>query len=52
LVYLVISNKHVQFYMFTFPELLLVIFSISVLLGRFTGYRLTELYRFRSLLKS
>ena len=34
---------------FTFPEMLLVILSIVLLAGRYTGYRLTELRRFREL---
>jgi hypothetical protein len=36
---------------FTFPELLLVILAIVMLAGRYTGYRLTELRRFRELSK-
>lgn len=34
---------------FTFPELLLVVLSIVVLAGRYTGYRLLELSRFKAL---
>ena len=34
---------------FTFPELLLVVLALVVLAGRYTGYRLTELKRFRAL---
>jgi hypothetical protein len=33
--------------MFVFPELLLVVLAITLLLGRYTGYRLSELWRFR-----
>ena len=36
---------------FTFPELLLVILAIVLLAGRYTGYRLTELRRFKELAK-
>ena len=36
---------------FTFPELLLIILALVVLAGRYTGYRLTELRRFRELIK-
>ncbi len=36
---------------FTFPELLLVILAGVLLAGRYTGYRLTELRRFRELAK-
>lgn len=34
---------------FTFPELLLIILASVILLGRYTGYRLTELRRFKEL---
>jgi hypothetical protein len=34
---------------FTFPELLLVVLSMVVLAGRYTGYRLLELSRFKAL---
>jgi hypothetical protein len=34
---------------FTFPEMLLIILAIVVLAGRYTGYRLTELRRFKEL---
>ena len=34
---------------FTFPELLLVVLALVVLAGRYTGYRLLELRRFRAL---
>jgi len=38
--------------MFTFPELLLVLLALVMLVGRYTGYRLTELRRFQELVKS
>jgi len=34
---------------FMFPELLLIVLAITLALGRYTGYRLTELKRFRAL---
>ena len=37
---------------FTFPELLLVILAIVLVAGRYTGYRLTELSRFKELAKN
>ena len=45
--YLVISSEMVQLTMCFFPELLLAIFGILILIGRYTGLRLTELWRFR-----
>jgi hypothetical protein len=35
--------------MFYFPELLLVVLSATLLLGAYSGYRLTELFRFGAL---
>ena len=49
LAYLVMENMQLQFLVFTFPELLLVLLAIALLMGRYTGYRLTELVRFRHL---
>jgi hypothetical protein len=34
---------------FTFPELLLLVLAFVVLAGRYTGYRLSELRRFKAL---
>ena len=39
----------VKHLVFVFPELLLLILAATLLLGRYTGYRLLELYRFRGL---
>lgn len=49
LCYLVMSLRIVQHLFFVFPELLLVVLAGTILLGRYSGYRLTELYRFRLL---
>lgn len=49
LCYLVMSNEFVQHLFFTFPELLLVLLAGTLLLGRYSGYRLLELPRFRVL---
>lgn len=46
--YLAMSQPLLQHVLFVFPELLLVILAITLLIGRYTGYRLTELWRFRS----
>jgi len=48
--YLVMFQPMVEHLVFTFPELLLVILALMLLLGRYTGYRLTELWRFRHLI--
>lgn len=49
--YTLIHNPQIQHLFFMFPELLLVVLAATLLLGRYTGYRLLELYRFRTLLK-
>jgi len=45
--YLVMSSRYLGHLFFTFPEFLLIVLAGSILLGRYTGYRLTELWRFR-----
>ena len=49
LAYLVMTERQVQHLVFMFPELLLIVLAITLALGRYTGYRLTELKRFRAL---
>jgi tellurite resistance protein TehA-like permease len=44
--YLVMGLPLVEHLVFVFPELLLVTLAVTLLLGRYTGYRLTELFRF------
>ena len=51
LAYLVMHNRDVQHLFFVFPELLLVLLAACLLLGRYSGYRLLELLRFKVLLK-
>jgi hypothetical protein len=47
LAYLAMSNPLINHLTFNFPELLLVLLAIILLLGQYTGYRLTELRRFQ-----
>ena len=47
LAYLVMHNREVQHLFFVFPELLLVLLAATLLLGRYSGYRLVELWRFK-----
>ena len=46
LVYLAMSIEIVEYLTFSFPELLLVVLAVTLMLGHYTGYRLTELRRF------
>ena len=43
----VLSSKGLVGHMFRFPETLGIIMAIQLLIGRYTGYRLSELFRFR-----
>jgi hypothetical protein len=52
LTYLAMTNREVEYLMYNFPELLLVLMGLCVLMGRYTGLRLTELWRFRELARS
>ena len=45
--YLVMTNRYVEHWMFNFPELLLVLLGSIIMLGHYTGYRVSELIRFR-----
>ena len=49
--YFVISSAYIRHIMFAFNEWNLVILAIVMLLGTYTGYRLTELKRFAPLVK-
>lgn len=44
--YLIMTNQDLMFIMFVYPELMLVILGLCLLSGRYTGYRLSELFRF------
>ena len=46
--YLAMSNRLVAHLTFNFPELTLSLLGVILLLGTYTGYRLSELYRFRA----
>jgi hypothetical protein len=48
--YLVMGLDWLEHLIFTYPELLLVVLAIVLLLGRYTGYRLSELIRFKALI--
>ena len=46
--YLAMSNPFIGHITFNFPELLLVVLAVIILMGRYSGYRLSELIRFNS----
>ena len=47
--YLAMSTQIVEHLTFNFPELMLSLLGVILLLGKYTGFRLSELYRFRDL---
>lgn len=49
LAYIVMSWPPLEHLVFVYPEVLLVLFAFALLLGRYSGYRLNELLRFRAL---
>ncbi len=51
LCYVLVKHETVQHVFFVFPEMLLLLLAVTLLLGRYTGYRLLELGRFRVLAK-
>jgi hypothetical protein len=49
--YLVMSWPPLEHFLFVFPESLLVLLAMTLVLGRYSGYRLSELFRFRALVR-
>ena len=47
--YLVMFTSYTEHLFFVFPELLLILLAMTLLLGRYTGYRLLEVFRFRAI---
>jgi hypothetical protein len=50
--YQIISWEPLQLTFFVYPELLAAIAAFQIFLGRYTGYRISELIRFRTLRKA
>ena len=51
LAFVIMSDSVMRHMVFVFPELLLIVLAANLLLGRYTGYRLMELWRFRAALR-
>lgn len=49
--YLAMINEYLSHIVFLFPEVLLIILAIAILIGRYTGYRLNELIRFKDIVE-
>jgi hypothetical protein len=50
--YVIMGIAWLEHLVFVFPELLLLVIAVSLLAGRYTGYRLLELRRFKALAPS
>jgi hypothetical protein len=46
---LVLREEHLSYLVLSFPEIILFVAAALVLLGRYAGYRIAELWRFRDL---
>ena len=51
LAYFAMEDALVQYIVFTFPGTLLLVMAAMILIGRYRGYRLSELFRFQALVK-
>ena len=51
LAHLLMSVPEVVYFVFTFPAVLMIMVGFMLAMGRYRGYRLTELFRFKAFLK-
>jgi hypothetical protein len=51
LAYLAMRQESLQHLLFVFPELLLLVIAAMLMMGRYRGYRLSELIRFKDLIR-
>jgi len=51
LAHLLMSIPQLTYFIFTFPAVLLILVGFMLAMGRYRGYRLTELFRFKAFLK-
>ncbi|MEY3090131.1 MAG: hypothetical protein RL113_447 [Pseudomonadota bacterium] len=49
--YFVMSDTFISHIAFHFPEVILVVLALTIMLGRYSGYRLTELIRFKPMVR-
>ena len=48
----IMNTPELQHILFVFPELLLIVLGLTMVMGRYTGFKLTELFRFRAIIDS
>ena len=51
LAHLLMTIPELTYFIFTFPAVLLLMVGFMLAMGRYRGYRLTELFRFKAFLK-
>ncbi|PTQ70429.1 inactive transglutaminase family protein [Pseudomonas sp. GV071] len=51
LAHLLMTVPELNYFVFTFPAVLLILVGFMLAMGRYRGYRLTELFRFKAFLK-
>jgi hypothetical protein len=51
LAHLLMSIPELTYFIFTFPAVLMILVGFMLAMGRYRGYRLTELFRFKAFLK-
>ncbi|MDH0894725.1 MULTISPECIES: inactive transglutaminase family protein [Pseudomonas] len=51
LAHMLMSIEQLTYFVFTFPAVLLILVGFMLAMGRYRGYRLTELFRFKAFLK-
>ncbi|MCZ4322295.1 Inactive transglutaminase fused to 7 transmembrane helices [Pseudomonas sp. 8BK] len=51
LAHLLMSVPELNYFIFTFPAVLMILVGFMLAMGRYRGYRLTELFRFKAFLK-
>ncbi len=51
LAHVLMSIEQLTYFVFTFPAVLLILVGFMLAMGRYRGYRLTELFRFKAFLK-
>ncbi|MAS87042.1 MAG: hypothetical protein CMH30_03565 [Micavibrio sp.] len=49
IIYFILINPFIKHFVFTFPEILFLVFGLSLVLGRYNGYKLSEYKRFWAL---
>lgn len=49
--YLVMTEEYLTHIVFLFPEVLLILLAAFILIGRYTGYRLNEIVRFKDIVE-